>query len=127
MFFDCCFAPKKKKKSHVAAKVIGVVAAVALTPLAFNFNPKKKEWGIASLLVSVTNGASKSDKNRRELTITFPGIGFIVKSWRRTARLCSIGCATRRAMRQDLHDFDDLDIDFDNVEDDVDIIISEQE
>ncbi len=103
------FAPKKKKKNYAPAIIAGVVAAMALLPVAVKINDKKKEWGFAALLYSVT---SRQINGKRELTVTIPGIGFIAKCWKRLIRLFSIGVATRKAIRAEAYELDDFDIDF---------------
>ena len=123
MYIFEMFAPKKKKKSHAPAIIAGVVAALALVPVAVSVNDKKKEWGFASLLFSVTR---RRVGDKSELTITLPGIGFIVKCWRRLIRLFNIGVATRRAVRAEAYAINDLDIDFDEAAD-PDVIVAEQE
>ena len=117
------FAPKKKK-NYAPAIIAGVVAAMALVPVAVKINEKKKEWGFAALLYSVT---SRQIDGKRELTITIPGVGFIVKCWKRLIRLCSIGLATRRAVRAEANDLDEFDIDFEQEITDPEVVIATQE
>ncbi len=115
------FAPKKKKKSHAPAIIAGVIAALALIPVAVSVNDKKKEWGFAALLYSVTR---RRVGDKSEITVTIPGIGFIIKCWRRLIRLFNIGVATRRAVRAEAYDLDDFDIDFD---DDSEVVVAVQD
>lgn len=82
MFFERFFAPKPPKKKHTALKVVGIVSAVLLTPIAFTCDKKRKSWGFGSLLYSVTKAPSEKNEGKTEYTITLPGIGFVIKSWR---------------------------------------------
>lgn len=123
MFFEM-FAPKKKKKNHAPAIIAGVIAAAALVPVAVKVNEKKKEWGFAALLYSVT---SRQIDGKRELTVTIPGVGFIVKCWKRLIRLCSIGIATRKATRAEAYEIDEFDIDFEDEIVDPEIVIATQD
>lgn len=116
------FAPKKKKKSHAPAIIAGVVAALALVPVAVSVNEKKKEWGFAALAYSVTK-RRVGDKD--ELTVTLPGIGFIIKCWRRLIRLFNIGVATRRAVRAEARELDEFDIDFEDADVQPEVIIAD--
>lgn len=105
MFFESYFAPKKKKNNHTAAKIIGGVAIAAFCPLAVSFSKKKKKWGVGSLAFSITGAPSKNTEDKREITLTFPGVGFIVSSWNHAVRLatrtCKISAATRRAAKEE--------------------------
>ena len=118
------FAPKKKKKNHAPAIIAGVVAALALVPVAVSINDKKKEWGFAALLYSVTR---RRVGDKSEITVTIPGIGFIIKCWRRLIRLFNIGVATRRAVRAEAYDIGDFDIDFDGEAADPEVVIAAQD
>lgn len=118
------FAPKKKKKNHAPAIIAGVIAAVALIPVAVSVNDKKKEWGFASLLYSVTR---RRVGDKSEITVTIPGVGFIIKCWRRLIRLFNIGVATRRAVRAEAFDFDDFDIDFEDEVADPEVVVATQD
>lgn len=123
MFFEM-FAPKKKKKNYTPAIIAGVIAAAALVPVAVKVNEKKKEWGFAALLYSVT---SRQIDGKRELTVTIPGVGFIVKCWKRLIRLCSIGIATRKATRAEAYEIDEFDIDFEDEIVDPEVVIATQD
>lgn len=123
MFFEM-FAPKKKKKNYAPAIIAGVIAAAALVPVAVKVNEKKKEWGFAALLYSVT---SRQIDGKRELTVTIPGVGFIVKCWKRLIRLCSIGIATRKATRAEAYEIDEFDIDFEDEIVDPEVVIATQD
>ena len=123
MLFEM-FAPKKKKKNYAPAIIAGVIAVAALVPVAVKVNEKKKEWGFAALLYSVT---SRQIDGKRELTVTIPGVGFIVKCWKRLIRLCSIGIATRKATRAEAYEIDEFDIDFEDEIVDPEVVIATQD
>ena len=100
MFIERFFAPKPKKNNHAAAKIVAcVAAAVALMPLAATYDKKRKSWGFGGLLYSFTKKPSRHCEGKNEYTLTFPGIGFVIMTWRRAARIMSITCATRKATR----------------------------
>ena len=123
MFVDM-FSPKNMKKTYAPAIIAGVIAAAALVPVAVKVNEKKKEWGFAALLYSVT---SRQVDGKRELTLTIPGVGFIIKCWRRLIRLFNIGVATRRAVRAEAYDLDEFDIDFEGETADPEVVIATQD
>lgn len=97
MLIQRFFAPVPPKKKHTALKVAGIVAIVLLTPIAFTCNKKKSSWGFGSLLYSVTKTPAKGREGRFEYTIALPGIGFVIKTLRRAARILSINHFARRA------------------------------
>ena len=107
MFIERFFVPAPPKKKHTALKIAGIVSAVLLTPVAFTCNKKRKSWGFGGLLYSVTKTPSETREGKFEYTITLPGIGFIVKTWRRAARILSITCCTRKAKRAEKRDICD--------------------
>ncbi len=70
------YAPKKKKNS-VTACILGVLAFIALCPLAVKRDREKGEWGIASLMLFVGMKPSQKGTGRRELTISIPGYPYV--------------------------------------------------
>lgn len=76
-FFDRYYTPRKKKKNHAAAWIIGAIAFIALVPMAAKCDRKKGEWGIASLLIFVGCKRSSKREGKKEVTIALPGFPYV--------------------------------------------------